>query len=148
MPGGHLIGVLFFVLLMVAAWTSSISLIEPAVTVLVENFRMTRLKASWLSGLTTWALGFGTIFSFNVWADYRLFQKNFFDLLDFLTANIMLPLGGLFLAIFAGWLMAKEASQPEFAMRTTLGFQIWHLLIRYIAPVAMLIIFFVAVGLL
>ena len=148
MPGGHLIGVLFFVLLMVAAWTSSISLIEPAVTVLVENFRMTRLKASWLSGLTTWALGFGTIFSFNVWADYRLFQKNFFELLDFLTANIMLPLGGLFLAIFAGWLMAKEASQPEFAMRTTLGFQIWHLLIRYIAPVAMLIIFFVAVGLL
>lgn len=147
MAGGTFIGVLFFTLLMVAAWTSSISLIEPAVTVLVENYRMTRVRACVWSGVVTWGIGLGTIFSFNLWADIKLFGKTFFDLLDFLTANIMLPLGGFFLAIFAGWLMAREASRPELGVEAKFGYQIWQILIRYVAPVAMLIIFLYVVGL-
>lgn len=149
MPGGTWFGALFFILLLVAAWTSSISLIEPAVTLLVENYRMTRVKAAFWCGVVTWALGLGTIFSFNIWAgaNYRLFEMTFFDLLDFLTSNLMLPLGGLFLAIFAGWLMAKETSQAELEIKATSGYQSWHILIRYVAPVAVLIIFFQAIGL-
>ncbi len=146
MTGGILIGVMFFILLLVAAWTSSISLIEPAVTLLVEKFRMTRLRASVLSGLVTWVLGLGTVFSFNIWADYRIFDKNFFDLLDFLTSNIMLPLGGLFIAVFCGWLLAREVSQTELRLDGGPGFHLWHGLIRYVAPIAMLIVFAYAVG--
>lgn len=146
MPAGTWIGVLFFILLVVAAWTSAISLIEPAVTLLMERFGFTRYKAALLCGLGTWALGLGTVFSFNIWADYRLFQKNYFDLLDFLTSNIMLPLGGLFIAIFVGWLLARDVSQSELRMAGGVAFQLWHSLIRYVAPVAMLIVFAYAVG--
>ena len=91
-------------------------------------------------------MGLGTVFSFNIWADYRLFQKNYFDLLDFLTSNIMLPLGGLFIAIFVGWLLARDVSQSELRMAGGIAFQLWHSLIRYVAPVAMLIVFAYAVG--
>lgn len=147
MPAGTWIGVLFFLLLLFAAWTSSISLIEPAVTLLVERFGMTRRTASVWSGLGTWALGFGTVFSFNLWAEYTIFERTYFDLLDFLTSNVMLPLGGLFMAIFAGWLMAREMSASELRLEGSPGFKLWHVLIRYVAPLAMLIVFAYAVGL-
>ncbi len=146
MPGGLVVGVLFFVLLLVAAWTSSISLIEPAVTLFMEKFRMTRHQASVWAGVGTWGLGLGTVFSFNLWADYKIFDKTFFDLLDHLTSNIMLPLGGLFMAVFAGWLMAREMSASELRLEGCRGFTVWHGLIRYVAPVAMLVVFAYAVG--
>jgi NSS family neurotransmitter:Na+ symporter len=147
MAGGLVFGALFFILLLVAAWTSSISLIEPAVTLLIENFQLNRLTASVWSGIITWALGLGTVFSFNIWAESTLFDMTFFDLLDFLTSNLMLPLGGIFIAIFAGWLMAKDTSRAELAMQGTAGYHLWQLLIRYIAPLAVLVVLLHAIGL-
>lgn len=147
MPGGQLFGTLFFVLLVFAAWSSAISLIEPAVAWLVENRSMTRVRASIWIGLTTWILGLGTVFSFNLWSEVKLFDKTFFDLLDYLTANIMLPLGGLLIAIFSGWLMKVESSRDEFAMQPG-SYQIWWNLIRYISPLAVVIVFLHAVGIL
>ncbi len=147
-PAGTLFGTLFFILLLLAAWTSSISLIEPAVTVLVERYRMTRLRAAWWSGLATWMVGMGTVFSFNLWKDLRWFEKTFFELVDFLTANLMIPLSGFFLAIFAGWLLARQASETELGMGRRLGYQAWHILIRYVDPIALLLIFLFVLGLL
>jgi len=148
MTGGQVFGTLFFLLLLVAAWTSSISLIEPAVTLLIENFHLTRSAASlWCGGLT-WAFGLGTVFSFNIWHDLTLFHLNFFNLLDFLTSNLMLPLGGLCMAIFAGWVMAQNTSKRELGIRLTGGFQIWQLLIRYLAPIGVSIVLLHALGLL
>jgi len=146
MAGGTLFGTLFFVLLLVAAWTSSISLIEPAVTMMIENFNLTRKQAAFWTGLATWLLGFGTAFSFNIWADITLFGMTFFDQLDFLTSNLMLPLGGICMAIFAGWLMTKETSQAELDMKSEAGFSIWQILIRYIAPIAVSIVLLHAIG--
>jgi len=146
MAGGTLFGTLFFVLLLVAAWTSSISLIEPAVTMMIENFNLTRKQAAFWTGLATWLLGFGTAFSFNIWADVTLFGMTFFDQLDFLTSNLMLPLGGICMAIFAGWLMTKETSQAELDMKSEAGFSIWQILIRYIAPIAVSIVLLHAIG--
>ena len=60
-----------------------------------------------------WVLGFGTIFSFNVWANVKLFERNLFELIDYLTANLMLPIGGFCIAIFAGWIMKQEHSKQE-----------------------------------
>jgi NSS family neurotransmitter:Na+ symporter len=147
MPGGHLFGTLFFVLLVFAAWTSAISLIEPAVAWLVENRGMSRVRAAAWIGLTTWVLGLGSIFSFNIWSgdEFKVFGKTFFDLLDYLAANIMLPLGGLLIALFAGWAMTRESSQDEFAMQG-LGYQLWRILIRYISPLAVILVFLNAIG--
>jgi len=145
MEAGVLIGTLFFILLVFAAWTSSISLIEPAVAWLVENHGMNRIYASVFVGMITWFVGLGSMLSFNVWSEHRLFGLNFFDLLDYLTANIMLPLGGLFIVIFAGWLMKTEASKNELNT-TKSGYNVWLILSRYVAPVAVMVVFLSAIG--
>ncbi len=148
MPGGHLFGTLFFILLVFAAWSSAISLIEPAVAWLVENRNMTRIRASAWIGVTTWVLGLGSVFSFNIWsgAEFQLFGKTFFDLLDYLAANIMLPLGGLLIALFSGWIMKSASSRDEFAMGEG-GYKLWWNVIRYISPLAVVVVFLHAIGL-
>lgn len=139
LPAGVLFGTLFFVLLTFAAWTSSISLVEPAVAWLVENHGFGRLSAACLCGVLAWLLGFGTIFSFNLWSEYEVLGRSFFELLDFLTSNVMLPLGGMLIAIFAGWIMPRAASQAELATEGRI-YAAWRILIRYVAPVAVFIV--------
>ncbi len=142
MPGGVIFGTLFFVLLVFAAWTSSISLIEPAVVWLVERCGLTRIKASVICGSVTWLVGLGTVFSFNIWKTYTVFDKTVFELLDFLTSNIMLPLGGLLIAVFVGWSMRESSVKDEIAMSSSMLYQAWRFLIRFVTPVGVLLIFF------
>ncbi len=148
MPGGTFFASLFFVLLVFAAWSSAISLIEPLVAWLVENKNMTRIMASVWAGMGTWLLGIGTVLSFNVLSgkEYQLFDKTFFDLLDYLTANIMLPLGGLLIAVFAVWQMRKQSSMDELEMSNTTGYQLWRFLLQYITPIAVVLVFLRAIG--
>jgi NSS family neurotransmitter:Na+ symporter len=152
MPGGLLFGTLFFVLLVFAAWTSAISLVEPAVAWLVENRELERVRASAYVGIVAWLLGMLTIMSFNDWAfsfDFAGEEKinGIFDLLDILTANFMLPLGGLAMAVFAGWFMARESTRDELAMGEGGAFRLWWYLIRYVSPLAVALVFLNAVGL-
>jgi NSS family neurotransmitter:Na+ symporter len=147
MDGGAFFGMLFFVLLVFAAWTSAISLIEPAVAWLVENHGMSRVYASVVAGAATWLLGLLTVFSFNIWSDVKplswipIFREHtVFKLIDYLAANIMLPLGGLLIAVFAAWRMRRDASVDELAMGDGFGYRSWRFLVRYIAPVAVLIV--------
>jgi len=148
MTGGWLMGILFFVMLTIAALTSSISLIEPAVAWLVENKGFSREKAcAWTGGLT-WVLGLGTVFSFNVWSDVTFFERTIFQLLDYLTANLMLPIGGFCIAIFAGWMMKSQHSAEELDMPTQAGYDAWKLLISYVAPAAVFFVFLHVVGVL
>lgn len=151
MPGGTIVGVVFFMLLVFAAWTSAISLIEPAVAYLVENKGMNRIFASvWIGGFT-WLVGLGTVFSFNVWEDitfsipFLFTDLTFFDTLDYLTANIMLPIGGLFIAIFAAWVMRESSVKEELATYPKM-YSAWRFLVRYITPVAVIVVFLKAVG--
>ncbi|MDH5649397.1 MAG: sodium-dependent transporter [Gammaproteobacteria bacterium] len=146
MWGGAFFGTLFFVLLVFAAWTSSISLIEPAVAWLVENHSVSRVKASVVSGFVTWLVGVGTVLSFNKWSEVTFFGKTFFDLLDYITANIMLPLGGLAIAIFVAWLMKKRTAREELALPKGPGYSLWYFLIRYVSPAAVLIVFLNVIG--
>ncbi|GAB6141291.1 sodium-dependent transporter [Methylosoma difficile] len=148
MPGGWLFGTLFFIMLVFAALSSSIALIEPAVSWLVENKNMARNQACFYAGAATWVLGFGSVFSFNIGSDVTLFGKTFYDLLDYLTANLMLPIGGFCIAIFAGWMMLQKHSEQELAMGNPLHYQAWRVLIRYIAPAAIFFVFLHVVGVL
>jgi len=147
MPGGALFGTLFFVLLSFAAWTSGISLLEPAVAWLVENRNMSRFSATFSCGFIIWLLGLGSVFSFNIWSDFTVFGKTIFDNLDFLASNIMLPLGGLLIAIFAAFLLPRAATHDELAMRSDRNYELWLFMVRYITPVGVGIIFLKAIGL-
>ncbi len=148
MEGGTFFGTLFFILLVFAAWSSAISLIEPAVAWLVENKSWSRMKASVVCGVATWLVGLGTVFSFNIWAEATLWGKTVFDLLDYLTSNIMLPLGGLFIAVFAAWIMKSSSTADELALgQNGTAFQIWRFLVRFVTPVAVIIVFLKAIGL-
>ncbi len=148
MTGGWLFGVLFFVMLVFAALSSSISLIEPAVAWLIENRDMSREQACIWSGSVTWLLGFGTIFSFNVWSEFKIFDRTIFQLLDYLTANLMLPIGGFCIAVFAGWIMKQQHTEHELDMPNALSYQAWQILIRYVAPAAVFLVFLHVVGVL
>lgn len=152
MEGGAFFGMLFFILLVFAAWTSAISLIEPAVAWLVENRGVTRVFASVVAGGVTWLFGLLTVFSFNIWSEVKLLSaipvfedSTIFDLLDYLTANIMLPLGGLLIAVFAAWKMTRASSMDELAMGDGFFYRLWRFLVRYITPVAVTIIFLYAI---
>jgi NSS family neurotransmitter:Na+ symporter len=148
MPGGIVFGTLFFLLLVFAAWTSAISLIEPAVAYLVENRGMNRVYAATIVGILTWLLGILTALSFNLLGDFKpIAGKTIFDMLDYLTANIMLPIGGLFIALFAGWAMKRSVSQDELKLRGP-AYEIWHFVIRYISPPAIIIVFLHAIDVL
>jgi NSS family neurotransmitter:Na+ symporter len=147
MPGGHLFGTLFFLLLVFAAWTSAISLLEPVVAWLVENRGFSRVRASVLAGATVWLLGIVSLLSLNLWSGFTIFGMGFMELFEFLAANILLPLGGLLIAIFAGWSLSRAASEDELGARPPL-YALWRFLIRYVAPIGVAIVFLSAAGLL
>ena len=152
MPGGALFGTLFFVLLILAAWTSAISLLEPAVCWLMENRGMSRVQATSINGFIAWFLGIGSILSFNHWAFPFTFAgvdktNGIFDLFDILTANIMLPLGGLIMALFVGWRMSVASSRDELKLQDR-QYLLWRYTIRYISPLTVLLIFLNQIGVL
>jgi NSS family neurotransmitter:Na+ symporter len=147
MAGGVFLSTIFFVLLSFAAWTSAIGLMEPAVAWIVEHFNRTRAQASVMIGLLIWVLGFGSVLSFNVLADVQFLAGTVFDNVDYLTSNIMLPLGGLLIAVFAGWVMCRNSTSDELGNSGAL-FKAWRLLARYVAPLGILFVLLKAVGLL
>ena len=151
MTGGAFFGTLFFCLLMFAAWTSGISIFEPAVAWLVEHRNMTRVKAAAVAGFVAWLLGVGTVLSFNHWAFSfpfagQLKTNGLFDIFDTLASNIFLPLGGLLIAIFAAWVMSDKVSAEELGMSEQ-AFKAWQFAARFIAPAGVILIFLNAIGL-
>ncbi|MEA3404280.1 MAG: sodium-dependent transporter [Pseudomonadota bacterium] len=141
MTGGWFFGTLFFALVIMAALSSSISLIEPAVSWFDQNWGIKRVKAAWILGFLIWTIGIGTVLSFNEWADVHfLGERTFFDSLDYITANIMLPLGGLLMAVFVAWVLTPEHRQQEIDLSP--GLMKWFVLdLKWLAPVAILVVF-------
>lgn len=139
MPWGSVFGSAFFALVMLAAWSSTISLLEPSVAYLTERFRFHRISASLLVALAAWLLGLGTVFSFNIWVDKKiLWDMNFFGLIDFITTNVMLPLGGLLTAVYVGWRVKRELVDHELHLDSARFVRIWYWLLRYVSPIAVL----------
>jgi len=146
MPYGQIFGTGFFILLLFAAWTSSISLLEPAVAWLVENRGIARAKSAAIAGLIAWTLGIGSVLSFNLWQDYKIFDKTYFDIMDYVTSNILLPLGGILIAIFTAWLMSRKTVVAELGLGEGFVFQVWFFVVRFVAPIGVVVIFLHAVG--
>jgi len=151
MSSGMVLGTLFFMLLLFAAITSAISMLEPIVAWLSESRKISRAMSAILFGTTVWLLGIACALSFNNWAfsfQFMGMQKNtgLFDVLDLLTSNILLPLGGVLIAVFAGWVMHEKISREELAASThgcgNICYTIWRVLIRYLSPIAILVVLF------
>ena len=146
MSFGYIFALLFFLMLVFAAFTSTISLLEPSVAWVMETFRFTRAKAAWLMGGIIWLVGLTTVFSFNIGSDIKLFDLTMFELIDYFTANIMLPVGGLLTAIFAGWVLNRHFVRKELQVEDRFLYRSWRFAIRYITPCIVLIVFLDAMG--
>ncbi|MES9964007.1 MAG: sodium-dependent transporter [Candidatus Sedimenticola sp. 20ELBAFRAG] len=151
MPGGVLFGAIFFLLLVFAAWTSAISLLEPGVAWLVESRNVNRRRASAVAGLVAWLLGIVTILSFSDWSFEFEFagetkHNGMFDIFNILTAGILLPLTGLALALFCGWILRRESALDELGGKEGPAFELWYFVTRYITPLAVFVVFLGAIG--
>ncbi len=141
MPGGYLTGFAFFALVTFAAVSSSISMLEVVVSYFVKSMKLPRLPVTIATGFVAFLIGILSVLSFNVLKDYTVFGFGFFDLFDKLTGNILLPLGGLLIASFYGWVIS-ERSIPE----TTSNKFIQNYLkitCRYLAPILIIIVLLV-----
>lgn len=145
MPGGLLIGAVFFVLVSIAAWSSAISLLEPCVAWLMEAKAITRAKANIVIAVITWLLGLGSVLSFNLWSEYKFVGFTYFDFLDFLTANIMLPIAGLLITLFVGYVIKREIVDVEMQGTSDRVMKLWQFTIRYVAPLAIGLVFVMGV---
>ncbi len=147
MPFGVVFGSLFFVLVLFAALTSSIAAIEPIVAWLEEHKGVKRRTSAIGAGIVAWLLGLLTVFSFNIWQDVRLlgsFEKfshmSIFELLDFLTSNVMLPLGNILICLFVGWVMSAKVLREELSGGSQLFFNYWRWTLRLFAPALITVI--------
>jgi len=148
MPAGSFIGAVFFSLIFLAALTSSISMLETSVSRLEEIEGSSRPQMAMLLGSAIFLFGILTVLSFNTLADVyplgfiKMFEnKTAFDLIDFLTLNILMPLGGLTYAVFVGWWLTKEMAMETLGLKDQLLFKTWRFLIRYVVPIAVIAIF-------
>ena len=145
MPGGQIFGALFFVLLAFAAITSSISIIEPIVAYSRDKLGMSRIKGCIVFGTLAWLIGMLSVLSLNIWKGvaplgmFTVFEgMTFFDLIDYFTANLLMPLGGILIALFVGWRLKREHIENELSFGSPVIAQVWLVLVRFIAPVAIL----------
>ena len=151
MPGGYIFAIMFFVLLTIAALTSSISILEVVVAYFKEEFKLGRKASTVLATSLISILGILCSLSMGELSSYHIFGLNFFDLMDRISANLLLPIGGLFIALFVGWFLGKKKVAEEVAKGGKLsgvflsGFMF---LVKFIAPIAIAIVLLNKIGLL
>ena len=148
MPAGGIIGAGFFLMLLFAALTSSISMLETMTARIVEIRGMTRTKSAVMIGCGTFLMGLVTVLSFSTWENVYLLDafptfagKTPFDLIDYFVSNIMMPLGGMLYALFAGWWLSKETSIYQMDIGDGALYKLWLLLVRIVAPLAVAAVF-------
>ncbi len=131
---GAVFGLAFFVLLAIAAWTSSISLLEPSTAYLVERTRLSRKAAASLLAALTWVIGLASVFSFNLWQSVRPFGLSLMDLIELLANDFLLPLGALLIALFTGWRLKPAIIRAQLPDFPPVLMTIWIWLLRVAAP--------------
>lgn len=149
-PGGYFFAIIFFVLLAVAALTSSIATLEVVVAYFTEELKINRKKAAIIAVSGMILMGIPCNLSFGVMSDVMFFKKPFFDFIIWLVEAIFLPIGGLLAAVFVGWYMTKKEVKEELtAEGVNAGyFSIFLFLVKYIVPIAIGIVFLNGLGIL
>ena len=142
MAGGQIVGAVFFILVALAAMTSSISLMETVVSIIMEKFRLKRFPACMITVLVCLLLGMLSVLGYSTWSGVKVIGMQFLDFFDFISNNIMMPVVALLTCILIGWVVKPKfvedevlASQKSFRARTLLS-----VMLRYVCPVCMIII--------
>lgn len=136
MAGGSIVAALFFVLLVCAALTSCIAIIEPWMRWAEERTSLPRWHIALRFGVLAWLLGLFTVFSLTAPETLSFAGRSVFDWFDYVTNMFMLPLGGLLLALLTGWAVSSDFCARELGVDSKgIGFRLWHALLRYIIPV-------------
>ena len=155
MPGGYLFSILFFVLLTIAALTSSISLLEVITAYFVDEKGWSRHRAVIVFGLLTTLFGIPSALSYNVLADVKFFGLNFFDFVDYIASNILLPVGGFFISVFVAYYWGFRKALPELKSGAEKIFEnypwtvtVWKVFIKYFSPVLIFFVFLNSIGVL
>jgi NSS family neurotransmitter:Na+ symporter len=150
LPMGSVWSAIFFILLALAALTSTISMHEVATAYVHEEHKMSRNKAAWVVSAGAIILGVLSSLSFGVLKDFTIGGMIFFDFLDYLTAKIMLPLGGMLICIFAGTRVERKVIKAELTNEGTIPFYFFNtyaFFMKYVAPIAIGLIFLHELGL-
>lgn len=140
MPAGGVIGIVFFVLLTMAALSSALSLLELPVAYIHRTLGFTRKAATFIAGSIIFVLGITASLGFGIWSHIQVNGNNILDMMDNITANVILPLGGLLMAVFVGWYLTREKAVQFSEIETPILQVIWLAIIRFIAPIVLLII--------
>ena len=142
MTGGQIVGAVFFILVALAALTSSISLMETVVSIIMEKFRLKRIPACLITVLICLLLGMLSVLGYSSWSNVKLIGMQFLDFFDFISNNIMMPVVALLTCILIGWVVKPKyveeevlVSQNRFRSRTLLS-----VMLRFVCPVCMVII--------
>ncbi|MCU0376815.1 MAG: sodium-dependent transporter [Bacteroidales bacterium] len=150
MTGGMIFALMFFVLLAVAALTSTISVLEVIVAYFTEQLNLSRLAAVILGTISMFILGISASLSWGLMSDVKIFGMNIFTLFNNSTANILLPLGGLLIVVFLGWFFPSKHVRDELSNEGALKvryYTVYRLVIRFLAPVAIALVFLHGLGL-
>jgi len=151
MPAGQLFAIIFFILVIFAALTSAISLLEVIVSYLVDEKKMGRKFAAAIGAAGIFILSIPASLSIGPWSNIHIIgARGFFDSFDFLASNIMLPLGGLLLCIFVGWVWGTDNAIKEITNDGRVKFEmagVWSFLVKFVAPVAIALVFASSLGL-
>ncbi|MFR9603265.1 MAG: sodium-dependent transporter [Rikenellaceae bacterium] len=149
MAGGAIWSTAFFLLLVIAALTSTIAQHEVTTSYFIDEWKMSRPKAAVATTLIVGVLASAAALSLSVWSGYRIFDLRIFDVFDQFTANILLPLGGFFTSVYVGWQMDRKVLYGQLTNHGELGSMVVNcvvFLLKYICPVMMMLIFLDSIG--
>jgi NSS family neurotransmitter:Na+ symporter len=153
MTGGYIFSILFFIALVLAALTSTVSLLEVVSAYFVDEKGWTRKNAVLFFGIMIFILGVPSALSFSSLSGFTLFDKSFFDLTEFLSSNLMLPIGGFFISIFVGWIWDFEKvienlkpGAEKLFIKYSWIFSGWKVILRYLAPLLIFIVLLSSIG--
>lgn len=144
--GSGWFAVLFFLMVLLVSLTSAVGLMEPIVVWLRRQFGMSRVYAATTAGLSIWFLGLGTLLSFNLWSNFTLLGRTFFEWLSLLSTSIILPLFGAVICVFVGRFLPAPLIAEEWSGSRGSAFESWRWLLRYPARVGLIIVVLYAVG--
>ncbi len=141
MPFGILYGCLFFILLSVAAWTSGISLMEPATAYIVEATNLSRKSAALCVAGVAWIMGLVSVFSLNIWSEVSVGGKDLMSAIEYVANDVMLPVGGLLTALFGGWILSSRITREELDKKMPdWAFSAWLWVTRIVTPALIIVV--------
>ena len=150
MPMGTYLFAVFMLLVVFATLTSAFSMLETVIAATIRQDEKKRSSHTWIIGIAIFIVGIPSALSFGVWSEFKIFGKTIFDLWDFIISAVIMPIGALSVAVFTSWIQDKQSVLRDAGMGSTVPKQLLYLwlgALRYLAPIAIVVVFINSLGL-